>query len=185
MGYPHHPHHPHVQSSAAMGGGLEPKFPPSEEYHHYNGYSMGTAGMTQTSPGDYLHHQTNGLHQNSAAANFSYSQGFGSFYHHHHHHHPPPPPPPSSGYGSPTAAQMHGLGGVAQNNSYANNGYYSPGYYGSTAATNTTPAAAAPHQMLDLPIQCPPVVEPTNTALGLQELGEWSVLRRALKSLVS
>jgi hypothetical protein len=158
MGYPHHPH---VQSSA-MGGSLEPKFPPSEEYHHYNGYSMAAAGMAQTSPGDYLHHQSNGLHQNSA--NFSYSQGFGSFYHHHHHHHPP-----SSGYGSPTAAQMHGLGGVAQNNSYANNGYYSPGYYGSTPTTNT-PA----HQMLDLPIQFP-VAEPTNTALGLQELGRSNV----------
>jgi hypothetical protein len=56
-----------------MGGSLEPKFPPSEEYHHYNGYSMAAAGMT--SPGDYLHHQSNGLHQN--LANFSYSQGFG------------------------------------------------------------------------------------------------------------
>jgi hypothetical protein len=71
MGYPHHPH---VQSSA-MGGSLEPKFPPSEEYHHYNGYSMAAAGMAQTSPGDYFHHQSNGIHQN--LANFSYSQGFG------------------------------------------------------------------------------------------------------------
>ncbi|XP_055700047.1 homeotic protein deformed [Phlebotomus papatasi] len=147
MGYPHH-----IQSP--MGTTIEPKFPPNEEYHHHhhhNGYaSMGTPAVQNTS--DYLHHQNNSLHQNSG--NFNYAQSIGGHFYHHHH-----------GYGA-SPAQMP----TAQSNSYSpaagapvtsGGGYYG-GYYGTSTPSH--------HQMMDLPIQCPNT-EPTNTALGLQELG--------------
>lgn len=132
MGYPHHMQSP-------MGTGIEPKYPPNEDYHHHNGYGMST-GISQNNT-DYLHHQTNGMHHQNTN-NYNYSQGIsGHFYHHHHH-----------GYTSP---DIHS----SINNGYTNgNGYYG-GYYGTGG-----------HQMMDLPIQCPS--EPTNTALGLQELGK-------------
>ncbi|GAB0097732.1 hypothetical protein DMENIID0001_133980 [Sergentomyia squamirostris] len=148
MGYPHH-----IQSP--MGTTIEPKFPPNEEYHHHhhhNGYaSMAAPAVQNTS--DYLHHQNNSLHQNSG--NFNYAQSIGGHFYHHHH-----------GYGASTG-QMP----TPQTNSYSpaapvttGGGYYG-GYYG------TTTAATSHHQsMMDLPIQCPNS-EPTNTALGLQELG--------------
>ncbi|CAD7084134.1 unnamed protein product [Hermetia illucens] len=132
MGYPHAPH---VQNH--MGAGIEPKFPPSEDYHHYNGYPM-TPGIPQTGSEYMSPHHNGGIHQSSN--NYNYHQGIGGHYYHHHH-----------GYGS----QMHSM----QNNSYSNSGYYGS-YYGNNAH----------HQMMDLPIQCPNS-EPTNTVLGLQELG--------------
>ena len=62
-----------------------------------------------------------------------------------------------SSSGTPTANQAGG-GGV---------GSYYGGYYG----------GSNPHNILDMPIQCPHV-EPTNTALGLQELGNDLFCRR-------
>lgn len=131
MGYPHH-----VQTP--MGGSaMDPKFPPTEDYHSHNGYGL-PAGMPQSNT-DYMHHQSNSIHHN--ANNFNYSQGItGHFYHHHH------------GYN----AQMH----TSPTNGYSSSGYYGS-YYGSTAG----------HQIMDLPLQCSASTEPTNTVLGLQELG--------------
>lgn len=156
MGYPHH----HMQTPM---GGMEPKFPPSEEYHlHHNGYGS-MNGMTQNQT-DYLHHQNNGLHQNTN--NFNYSQGLsGHFYHHPHH---PPPHHHHPGYASPVSSQMHSTSSP-QSNGYTNNtpaSYYG-GYYSSSNNSNNS----ASHQIMDLPLQCPGT-ETTNTALGLQELGE-------------
>lgn len=143
MGYPHH-----VQTP--MGGStMDPKFPPSEDYHVHSGYGLSTGIPTpQNTSNDYMHHhhhhQTNGLHQNSN--NFNYAQSIGGHFYHHHHH----------GYNATAAAaQMH----TPQTNGYSSTGYYGS-YYGSTAG----------HQIMDLPLQCS-AAEPTNTALGLQELG--------------
>ena len=137
MGYPHH-----VQSP--MGGSaIEPKFPPNEDYSHHNNYGISTTMLQNGNSSDYMHHQTNSIHQNSN--NFSYAQGIsGHFYHHHHH-----------GYN----AQMS----TSPTNGYSSGGYYG-GYYG---------ASAGP-QIMDMPIQCP-ATEPTNTVLGLQELGKLKI----------
>lgn len=53
-------------------------------------------------------------------------------------------------------------------------GSYYGGYYGGTAPHH--------HSVLDLPIQCPHV-EPTNTALGLQELGKFTEKSRRVVKL--
>lgn len=132
MGYPHH-----VQTP--MGGSaIEPKFPPNDDYHIHNGYGLST-GMSQNNA-DFIHHQSNGLHQNTN--NFNYAQGIGSHFYNHHGYH----------------SQMHST----QSNGYSSGGYYG-GYYG---------ASAGP-QIMDMPLQCP-ATEPTNTVLGLQELGTFT-----------
>lgn len=147
MGYPHH-----LQSP--MGGSsIDPKFPPStDEYqlhhhHHHNGYSHhnGGGGMTTNMPptnNDYGNMHHPTNGIHSNANNYNYSHGIsGHFYQH--------------GYNS----QMHS---TTPNTGYStsnNNGYYN-GYYGTNNA----------NQLMDLPIQCPNA-EPTNTVLGLQELG--------------
>lgn len=143
MGYPHH----HVQ--APMGGSsLDPKFPPGEDYT--NGYS--NLGIPSQSP-EFLHHHHHPHHAQSTATN-GYNQNsnnytFGQHFYHHHNHYATPP-------------QIHTS---PQTNGYSTNGYYGS-YYTTTAAAHNAP-------IMDLPIQCPPTsVEPQNTALGLQELGE-------------
>lgn len=162
MGYPHH----HIQSAMHGGSSIDPKFPPSTDdyhhhhHHHHNGYGHQHNGMAATMPpiqnNDYvnnMHHQpTNGMHTN----NYNYSNSIsGHFYQHSYNsqmHHtaaaPPPPPPPAN---------------MPQT---TNNAYTSPNnnsYYGSYYGTNS-------NQMMDLPLQCPNA-EPTNTVLGLHELG--------------
>ncbi|KAJ6639457.1 Homeotic protein deformed, partial [Pseudolycoriella hygida] len=102
MGYTHH-----VQTP--MGGPTnEPKYQPNDDYHGHNGYGF-SSGITQNNS-DFIHHQSNGLHQSTN--NFNYSQGIsGHFYHHH-------------GYNS----QVHS----SSNNGYPGGGYYGS-YYASTA----------------------------------------------------
>lgn len=144
MGYPHH-----LQSP--MGGSpIEPKFPPnSDDYQHLNGYgSHGGMPTIQNGPdyGGAHHHHHHHHHQNNGLhhnAANNFNYGQSPFYH--------------PGYNS----QMHTM----PNNGYstANNGYYGS-YYG-------TPNGSA-HQNMDMPLQCS-TAEPTNTVLGLQELGEY------------
>lgn len=176
MGYP--PHH-HVQG--AMGSGYEPKFPPSEDYHHlhHNGYAMN--GMTgQTNPMDYNYGQ-NGYNYGHQGIG-----GTGHFYHHHHHHHPygspqmhptptiPPPAsitpttPQSNSYAPNTLSNSNSGSVGSLNVSNDNSTNLSGGYYNNYYNTN------GHHQSMDLPIQCPSV-EPTNTVLGLQELGRYTI----------
>lgn len=174
MGYPHH----HIQSPMHGGSSIDPKFPPStDDYHHHhhhhnhNGYNHPhTNGMVGSMPplqpnNDYvngMHHQSpNGMHAN----NYNYSNTIsGHFYQHSYnspqmHHIPtpapaPPPPPPS-------------VSSQTTNTTYPspnNNAYYGS-YYGSNSN----------HQMMDLPLQCPNT-EPTNTVLGLHELGKLKVI---------
>lgn len=179
MGYPSHHH------QTTMGAGYEPKFPPTEDYHLHNGYGGSMNAMSaQTNPMEYNYGQNyNYGHQGIASA--------GHFYHHHHpyassaqmHHTSSTVPTPASL--TPTASQSNnygakdykdyglsnsasvGLSPSATNSLNCNEsnssgaGYYN-GYYGTSNGH---------HQMLDLPLQCPPT-EPSNTALGLQELGE-------------
>lgn len=161
MGYPHHTQSP-------MGGSsIDPKFPPSTDdlsfhhhhHHHHNGYMHNGGGMTAAMPpvnNDYInsmHHQSNGSIHPTSNNNYNYSHGIsGHFYQHNG---------AGGGGAIPYNTQMH----TSPGNGYTpnNNGYYG-GYYG----TNNG------HQMMDLPIPCPTSAEePTNTALGLQELGMW------------
>lgn len=158
MGYPHHIQNP-------MHSAIDPKFPPStDDYHHHhnhlhhNGYAHNSNSMSSTMPpiqsnNDYVngvHHQnsiTNGMHS-SNTNNYNYSHTIsGHFYQHSYNsqmHHVPAPPSQTT-----------------TNNSYSNsnnNAYYN-NYYGSNN-----------NQMMDLPLQYSNT-EPTNTVLGLQELG--------------
>lgn len=169
MGYPHH----HVQSAATMAGSpIEPKFPPISEDYAHNGY--GVAAMSHQAS-DYMqqhhHHHHHGGHQQSSAANGQQTNGGGSggyapyghqsisghFYHHHHGYGGAQMPHASAntGYANGGGGQGGGGGGSA-----GGGGYYG-GYYGATAG----------HQIMDLPVQYP-AMEPTNTALGLHELGK-------------
>lgn len=196
MGYPHAPHH-HAQNPMSIGNGLEPKFPPiAEDYHHYNGhYGMSSAthphaahhdlGTDYMSAASIHHHHSNNAisaaHHQSSNFNFGASP---SPHHHSHHHH-------QSYYGHSSATvhhhpaySSHGTTGgnaamhstatgnssgysnsspnISSGNSVTASSYYG-GYY-------SNPTGHSPHQMLDLPLHCPNV-EPTNTVLGLQELG--------------
>lgn len=167
MGYPHH-----IQSP--MGGSsIDPKFPPNtEEYQHlHNGYGIDhhngsngsmPSGMSQTNPSDYgmPNHQSNGIHHN--VNNYNYSQVInGHYYHHHHHHH---------GYNSPMHSMSNSSYSPSAMTTHNGGGYYN-GYYGQNNSMNGSPGIVnSHHQAMDLPLQCPSA-EPTNTALGLQELG--------------
>lgn len=165
MGYPHH-----IQSPMHGGSSIDPKFPPStDDYHthhhhnhlHHNGYGHNTNSMannmTPLQSNDYangMHHQsvTNGMHANNTS-NYNYPPTIsGHFYQQNYnsqmHHVPAPPPPPANNSYSPTNI----------------NGYYGT-YYGANNG----------HQVMDLPLQCANT-EPTNTVLGLQELGKLTLM---------
>lgn len=131
----------HIQSP--MGGSHDPKFPQnSDDYQH--------------------HHHHNGYVHNGAVGSNTLSMGndYSNLYHQSNGIHTN-----ASNYNYSDTGHFY-----QQNGSYSsqmhstpnsgfqanNNGYYSA-YYSS-------------HQMMDFPIQCPNS-EPTNTVLGLQELG--------------
>lgn len=162
MGYPHH-----VQSAATMP--IEPKFPPSEDYAH-NGY--GVAAMSNAS--DYMQHHhhmqssvANGHQANGGYSPYGHQAISGHFYHHHHHGYSAQMPHASANTGYANGGGGGGGGGVGAGSGGGGGGgggsgaggYYG-GYYGATAG----------HQIMDLPVQYP-AMEPTNTALGLHELG--------------
>lgn len=146
MGYPHH----HVQ--APMGSCMDPKFPPGEDYA--NGYSNFSSATAHQSP-DYLHPH----HHQTSSFNHQTVNNYASIGHHFYHH----PNHYAAAAVSQTASNAPAA--TAPANSYIANNYYGS-YYGA-------PTAAVAHNapIMDLPIQCPPNVEPQNTALGLQELG--------------
>lgn len=169
MGYPHH-----IQSPMHGGSSIDPKFPPNtDDYHthhhhshlHHNGYghnanTMASSMTSLQSNNDYangMHHQSvsNGMHSNNTN-NYNYPPTIsGHFYQQSYNtqmHHVPAPPPPA-------------------NNSYSSSNVN--GYYGSYYGSNNS------HQMMDLPIQCPNT-EPTNTVLGLQELGRFSLKKSSV-----
>lgn len=133
----------HHMQNPMGGSSIDPKFPPSEEFnYHHNGYTSITQNLNQNTM-DYMQHQTNGIHTTNPSTNYNYHhQSIGGHFYHHHH-----------GYSS-------------QMSSIPNNNYTSNGYYGSYYGTNN----GHHNQTMDLPIQCPNT-EPTNTVLGLQELG--------------
>lgn len=179
MGYPHH-----LQNPMHGGSALDPKYPPNtDDYHHHNhlhhnGYGHNGDSMSSNMPplqssNDFVngmphhhhHHHlenlTNGIHSNNSNGyNYSHHTISGHFYQHNTsynaqmHHIPPTPPaqPPAN-----------------TNTSYANsnnNGYYN-NYYG---GTNN-------NQILDAPLQYSNT-EPSNTLLGLHELGVFQKLAK-------
>lgn len=134
--------YPHHIQSPMGGSAIDPKFPPSTEDYQHHN-GYGHGAMGGLGQAG----QDYGVHhQNNGlhhnANNFNYSPGIGSHFYHH-------------GYN----AQMH----AAPSNGYsaANSGYYGS-YYGTNGSG---------HQMMDMPLQCS-TAEPTNTVLGLQELGK-------------
>lgn len=135
--------YPHHVQTPMGGSPIEPKFPPNEDYHHsHNGYGLSSQNNSEYS----MHHQSN--HQNTTT-NFNYAQGIsGHFYHHHHGYSP----------------QMHTTPPAATNGYTSGSGYYGS-YYGASSG-----GIAGGSQIMDLPLQYT-ASEPTNTVLGLQELG--------------
>lgn len=138
-----YPHAPHIQNS------MDHKYPVMDDYHHYNGYSMPSNGMGHQThiTADYMtsnHNSASDLHHQNYNYNSSHHQGITGYY---------------SGY----SPQVH----TVPNNGYSTSSvdsYYS-GFYGNSTSSSHTSS-------LDLPLQCPNS-EPTNTVLGLQELGEF------------
>lgn len=172
MGYPHH-----LQNPMHGGPSLDPKYPSNtDDYPHHNlylnGYSHNGDSISTNMPSiqssnDYVnglshhhhhyhHHQQSlpsGIHpNNSNSYNYSHhSTNSGHFYQHNSYnaqtHHVP----------TPLANDQ-----TSTNTTYAstNNNGYNSDYYG---GTNN-------NQLVDIPLQYSSV-EPTNTMLGLQELG--------------
>lgn len=138
-----YPHAPHIQNS------MDHKYPVVDDYHHYNGYSMPSNGMGHQAhiSADYMasnHNNASDLHHQNYNYNTSHHQGISGYY---------------SGY----SPQVH----TVPNNGYSTSSvdsYYS-GFYGNSTSSSHTSS-------LDMPLQCPNS-EPTNTVLGLQELGEF------------
>ena len=181
--------YPHVQGT--MGAGYEPKFPPSESdfhhLHHHAGYGAMNGITATTNHMDYNYH--NGYNYNYGTPSPSTP-----FYHHHHPpygspqmHHPASAPSPnitpqtnsyvtnaltnnnSSSVGNrnssvpPNGGLVNGGLNASENTTNVDNiGYYNGYYPGSSG-----------HLPPDMPIQCPATEPPANTALGLQELGNY------------
>ncbi|XP_030373650.1 homeotic protein deformed [Scaptodrosophila lebanonensis] len=140
--HPHSHSHPHHSNSALSS------------HHHQNaGYTNYAATPTHHHPhqslGYYVHHAPEYI---SAGAVHSEPVG----------------PPLGNGYGP--AVNVPNSSGAAAVSTGSNN-YY--GYYGTNGSVGSTHSQGhSPHsQMMDLPLQCSSTEPPTNTALGLQELG--------------
>uniref|UniRef100_A0A1I8NX55 Homeobox domain-containing protein n=1 Tax=Stomoxys calcitrans TaxID=35570 RepID=A0A1I8NX55_STOCA len=166
-----HPHHPpphshtaphtnsaltgHHQNSAYSNyGSTTPTHHPHPHHgHHQNlGYYGHHAAAAAAAVGvhhttDYLTAATGGLHSDPTAT----SLGSTNIY--------APAITSPSGAGNGTAA-------------ITSSGYYNS-YYGTNGSVGSTHSQGhSPHsQMMDMPLQCSSTEPPTNTALGLQELG--------------
>ncbi|KAH8243386.1 hypothetical protein KR032_007101 [Drosophila birchii] len=172
MAHHHNPHThshshthslPHHHSNSALSGHHQPSA---------GGYSSNYAAATPPShPHPHAHpHQSLGYYVHHApefisagAVHSDPSNGYGPAVN---------VPNNSSGSGGAGSGGVIGGGGVAG----SANGYYG-GYGGGYGAANgsvgsTHSQGHSPHsQMMDLPLQCSSTEPPTNTALGLQELG--------------
>lgn len=127
-----------------MGGSpIDPKFPPNSDEYQHHNGYGGHNGMPAMQANDYGVHHQSNGLHHHNANNFNYGQS--PFYHH--------------GYNSNMPHNMPNNGYTPTNNTYYGS-YYS------------TPNGGSHHQNMDLPLQCSSV-EPTNTVLGLQELGKW------------
>lgn len=180
--------YPHVQ-----GTGYEPKFPPSEtdfhHLHHHAGYGAMNGITASTNHMDYNYH--NGYNYNYATPSPSTP-----FYHHHHPpygspqmHHPANAPSPnitpqSNSYVTNVLSNNNSTSVGNRNNSVAPNGSLANG--GLNISENTTSvdnigyynsyySNTNGHLPPDMPLQCPATEPPANTALGLQELGNFDV----------
>lgn len=147
-----HTHHTHHSNSALSG------------HHHQNtGYSTNYA---TTPPTHHPHpHQSLGYYGHHAAA------AAAAAVHHAPEYISAGVVHSEAGYGPPPSVNVPNGGGA----NAATNGYYG-GYYGTTngsvGSTHSQGHSPLSAQIMDLPLQCSSTEPPTNTSLGLQELGE-------------
>ncbi|XP_017487538.1 PREDICTED: homeotic protein deformed, partial [Rhagoletis zephyria] len=142
----HNPPHPHSHTNSALSG-----------HHHNNGYSNYAPTPT------HHHHQSLGYYGHHTASVHSVPPEFisaGAV-------HSEPVTPLGNGVYPPPVNTPNGISA-----SFTSNGYYG-GYYGTNGSVGSAHSQGhSPHpQMMDMPIQCPSTEPPSNTALGLQELG--------------
>ncbi|XP_036217388.2 homeotic protein deformed [Bactrocera oleae] len=142
----HHPPHPHAHTNSALSG-----------HHHNNGYTNYAPTPT------HHHHQSLGYYGHHAAAMHSGPPEFisaGAV-------HSEPIAPLGNGVYPPPVNTPNGISA-----SLTSNGYYN-GYYGTNGSVGSAHSQGhSPHsQMMDIPLQCTSTEPPSNTALGLQELG--------------
>lgn len=148
-----HTHHTHHSNSALSG------------HHHQNtGY---TTNYATTPPTHHPHpHQSLGYYGHHAAA------AAAAAVHHAPEYISAGVVHSEAGYGPPPSVNVPNGGGGAN---AATNGYYG-GYYGTTngsvGSTHSQGHSPLSAQIMDLPLQCSSTEPPTNTSLGLQELGE-------------
>lgn len=185
MAHHHNPHShshshthslPHHHSNSAISGhhqasagGYSSNYanatPPSHPHSHPHAHPHQSLGY-------YVHHAPEFI--SAGAVHSDPTNGYG-----------PAANVPNTSNGGGGGGSGAVLGGGAVGGSA--NGYYG-GYGGGYGTTNgsvgsTHSQGHSPHsQMMDLPLQCSSTEPPTNTALGLQELGE-SILIEFLLSL--
>ncbi|BFF89628.1 homeotic protein deformed [Drosophila madeirensis] len=159
-----HPHSHHHSNSALSGvhqpsaGGYSTNYaaatPPASHHPHPHSHTHPHAHPHQ-SLGYYVHHAPEFI---SAGAV-----------------HSDPAPLSNAGYGPsvnvPNSGSGSGGAAIANSNGYY--GGYGGGYGPANGSVGSTHSQGhSPHsQMMDLPLQCSSTEPPTNTALGLQELG--------------
>ncbi|XP_065355220.1 homeotic protein deformed [Calliphora vicina] len=154
----HHPHS-HAHTNSALSG------------HHQTSSYTNYASTTPTHHHHHAHHQNLGYYNHHAAAAAAAAAV-------HHtpdylsagpalHNDPSVTSLGTTNTYAPALTSPNGSG-----NPIATNGYYG-GYYGTNGSVGSTHSQGhSPHsQMMDMPLQCSSTEPPTNTALGLQELG--------------
>lgn len=188
--------YPHVQGS--MGTGYEPKFPPSEDYHHLHHQYGSMNGLTTSAN----HMDYSSYHNGYNYSGYGAPSPSGPFYHHPHPpygspqmHHPTNASSPnnitqqSNSYVTNAISNNNSTSVGNRNNSNGSSGGGGGGSGGGGASivnglnlSENTPnvdsigyynnyyANTNGHHH-DLPLQCPTTEPPANTALGLQELG--------------
>lgn len=152
-------HNPHSHTNSALSG------------HHQTSSYTNYASTTPTHHHHHAHHQNLGYYNHHAAAAAAAAAV----------HHTPDylsagpalhndPSVTSLGTTNTYAPALTSPNGGG--NPITTNGYYG-GYYGTNGSVGSTHSQGhSPHsQMMDMPLQCSSTEPPTNTALGLQELG--------------
>lgn len=154
-----HHHHSHSHTNSALSGHHQPSnYPtyasntPSHHHHHAHHQNLGYYNhhAAAAAAAAVVHHTPDYLTGGSGLHNDPSGTALGT----------------TNTY-APALTSPNGSG-----NPITTNGYYS-GYYGTNGSVGSTHSQGhSPHsQMMDMPLQCSSTDPPTNTALGLQELG--------------
>lgn len=171
------PSHPHATHPADMVDYMA-------HHHHHTNSALS---------GHHSHHQNSGYSNYGHHHPHTHHQGLGYYGHHaaaaaaaHHApeyisagvvHSDTLPTSLGGGYSSSVNGPNDATNSSELSAIPSNGGYYS-GYYGTNGSAGSTHSHGhSPHsQMMDLPLQCSSTEPPSNTALGLQELGEYKYI---------